>query len=389
MQKKKKLLFVCNNLHIGGIQRSLLNLLEEISDKYDVTLFLFYPKGEYAVPKNVRVISAGRFAGIMGMSQSEAADEGLFAKLWRGLWVIVTRIFGCGAAFSALCSFEKIKEEFDAAISFMQNSDFHYFYGGCNEFVIKSVYAKKKISFVHCDFEHYFGNNKYNREYYRNFDAVACVSDSCRKAFTRACPGLADKTVTVHNCFNFDEMRTLSSAFSAQRSEQKINIFTSARISEEKGILRMIGIFGRLKEKGYEFVWRIAGDGAKRGEAQNECKKYGLGDDIIFLGWQENPYPYFKTADLVLVPSYDEAAPMAFGEAQTFGVPILTTDTVSAKELVGDKGVGYVCGNSDDAIENALEELLKNPKEVYNKRYISVGDNGVAVREFEDVILAR
>ena len=36
------------------------------------------------------------------------------------------------------------------------------FYGGCNEFVINSVKAKRKISFVHCDFKHYFGHNKYN-----------------------------------------------------------------------------------------------------------------------------------------------------------------------------------------------------------------------------------
>lgn len=386
MQERKKLLFVCNNLHIGGIQRSLLNLLPEISDKYDITLFLFYPKGEYEVPENVKVISAGRRLRIMGMSQSEAAAEGLFTKLWRGFWAAFTHIFGCRLPFSLLCFTEKIKEEYDVAISFMQNSAYRYFYGGCNEFVIKSVRAKKKISFVHCDFEHYFGNNRYNRAYYRNFDYIACVSESCANVFRRVCPELADKTVTVHNCFNFSQMKKLSDEFSAQHCWDKVNIFSSARISKEKGILRMIGIFERLKEKGYKFIWRIAGDGAMYDTAKKMCREHGLSDDIIFLGMQKNPYPYFKAADLVLVPSYDEAAPMVFGEAAAFGVPILTTDTVSAKELVEEKGIGRVCENTDDAIEDALERILREPKKIYEKRYSPIGDNGTAKREFDDVL---
>lgn len=38
----KKLLIVNNNMHIGGVQKSLLNLLGEIHKDYDITLLLFY-----------------------------------------------------------------------------------------------------------------------------------------------------------------------------------------------------------------------------------------------------------------------------------------------------------------------------------------------------------
>ena len=46
----KKILIVNNNMHIGGIQKALLNLLDEIKGKYDVTLLLFckmFKKGLY------------------------------------------------------------------------------------------------------------------------------------------------------------------------------------------------------------------------------------------------------------------------------------------------------------------------------------------------------
>lgn len=386
MQPKKKLLFVCNNLHIGGIQRSLVNLLNEISDRYDITLFLFYPAGEYEMPENINVISGNKFTQIMGMSQAEAGNKGFGCKVWRSFWTIVTRAVGCRIPFKILCSMQKLTEEYDAAISFMQNSAYRYFYGGCNEFVVNSVKAKKKISFVHCDFEKYLGNNAYNRMYYKNFDTIACVSDSCRKVFEKVCPELNGRTAAVHNCFNYAEMRVASKAFEPQYTKGVLNIFTSARISEEKGIFRMIPIFERLKNKGYSFVWRVAGDGAQYKNAVEECEKRNLIGNIVFLGIQKNPYPYFKAADLVLVPSFNEAAPMVYGEAMAFGVPVLTTNTVSARELIGENDAGYVCGNTETDLEYALAKLMTKPEMVYDFRYLPKNDNDCALKEFDDII---
>ena len=54
---KKKLLIVNNNMHIGGVQRALVNLLGCIHDQYDVTLLLFHPAGVLMeeIPADVRV----------------------------------------------------------------------------------------------------------------------------------------------------------------------------------------------------------------------------------------------------------------------------------------------------------------------------------------------
>lgn len=383
---RKKIIFVCNNLHIGGIQRSLVNLLSEISGRYDVTLFLFSLEGDYTVPENVRVIAANRAVRILGMSQAEANAAGFLTGIWRGAFAALTRITGCALPFRILTGFQKLPEEYDAAVSFMQKSAFRYFYGGCNEFVIRSVRAKRKISFVHCDFEHYFGNNRYNRAFYRNFDVIACVSDSCRAVFNRVCPELSPKTAVVHNCFDYDEIRSLSEEYTARRTEGRLNLFTAARLSPEKGILRMMGILQGLKEQGLSFVWRIAGDGEQMEECRAECQSRGLSDCVHFLGLFNNPYPYFKAADLILVPSYDEAAPMVFGEAAALGVPVLTTNTVSAVELVQKRNAGFVCENSEEGIRQTLKTLLENPECVYQGRYAPAGDNAVALAEFDAVI---
>ena len=383
-----KLLFVCNNLHIGGIQKSLVNLLEEISDKHDVTLFLFYPHGELEnhIPGNVRIICGNKFTRIMGMSQAEAKKEGSFAFLWRSKYAVLTKLFGIGFTFGRLSRMQKLEEEYDAAISFMQNSAYKMFYGGCNEFVINSVRAKRKITFVHCDFENYFGNNPYNRGFYEKFDKIACVSDSCKTVFDRACPNCAEKTVSVHNCCNFTEMEALRGAYHANHTEDAVNIFTASRLSEEKGIMRMFPILEELKKEGLKFVWRIAGDGPLYNDAAAARERCGLSDEVEFLGMLENPYPYFATSDMLLVPSYNEAAPMVFGEAAFFGLPVLTTDTTSAYELVENTGGGFVCKNSDESIKEELKKLLEDPAIISEKAKGINISNEKALEEFESLI---
>ncbi len=376
-------------MHIGGVQKSLVNLLGEISDKHEITLLLFYGDGELKnnIPSNVNIIYGNKFTQIMGMSQQEAKNSGILTLLWRSFWTVLTKIFGIGLSFKILSKMQKVHGKYDVGVSFMQNSDYKMFYGGCNEFVINSVKADKKISFVHCDFKNYFGNNKYNRSYYKNFDKIACVSNSCKKVFDGICPEYKDKTFTVYNCYDFSDMKMQSKAYSADYTEGILNIFSAARISEEKGIFRMIPIFADFKSKGGKFIWRIAGAGPLLNDAQEACKKYGIDDCVVFLGMLDNPYPYFVKSDMLLVPSYDEAAPMVFGEAAFFGLPVFTTNTTSAVEMVKNGNLGIVCENTDEAIRSGLYEIIKNPNRILSFAGKTEASNTTALEQFENLIM--
>jgi glycosyltransferase involved in cell wall biosynthesis len=64
-------------------------------------------------------------------------------------------------------------------------------------------------------------------------------------------------------------------------------------------------------------------------------------------------------ADYLLVPSLNEAAPMVFDEAIVLGVPVITTNTTSATEMIGNQ-YGIVCENSQEGLVSALRALEKN-----------------------------
>lgn len=382
----KKILIVNNNLHIGGIQKSLVNLLNEISDKYDVDLLLFYNAGELSesLPPNVNVISGGFLTKILGMTYAEAKNEGFFTCAARVFWTIMTRIFKIGFTFGAITKMSHIKGKYDAAVSFMQNGNERVFYGGCAEYVLNSVDSDLKICFIHCDFKNYGGNNCYNRRTLMKFDRIAAVSDSVGKNLLTAVPKLGGRVFTVRNCFDYDEMERKSMRYIPGYTEGIINIFLAARFHSEKGILRMIPIFDRIKHRGFEFVWRIAGDGPDRAQAENLIRQYKLEQNIVILGNLPNPYPYFKRSDIVLVPSYNEAAPMVYNEAAFFGTPVFTTDTTSAKEIIEKNGFGTVCENNDFDIEDRLCLEIQNFKPHKNKTVNF--DNSAALSEFDEII---
>lgn len=384
-----KILIVNNNMHVGGIQNALINLLQELSknDSYDVTLCVLGNVGEQldAVPSVIKLISGNRFTKILGLKQSEAKQDGLFTWLWRTAFVVLTKMFGTKLTYGILSRMQKIDEHYDVAVSFMQNESFHVFYGGCNEFVLNAVNADLKVSFVHCAFTDYEGKNHYNAEIYTKFDRIAGVSKSQAERFKRKCPEVsADKVYTVHNCYDIESTLRKAEEYEVNVNADVINIFSPVRICEEKGVLRMIPIFARLKEQGFKFCWRVAGWGPLYEEAIALRDKYQMQNEIEFLGHLTNPYPYFKKSDLLLLPSFKEAAPMVYGEAEILGVPVLTTNTTSAVELVADRGIGYVCECDDDSVEAALLEIMKNGKPQRLKA--SELSNALALEEFAAII---
>lgn len=380
-----KILIVNNNLDIGGIQKSLVNLLGEIHSKHDVTLFLFSDSGKLKkdVPEDVKIIRGNRFVRLMGITNAEAKSEGMFTYLLRSFFTVLTRIFGTRVSFGILSRMQRLSGEYDVAVSFMQNGAYRVFYGGCNEFAVNGVRAKTKVAFVHCDFLNYEGNSRYNRKFYSKFDKIACVSESTRKRFIDACKIDGNRVQSVYNCYDYKKIKELSHKYAAEYTDGILNIFSASRIGVEKGIVRMVRILKELKDEGYRFVWRIAGDGAQTDVMKKLIKEYGLENDIVLLGMLDNPYPYFASSDLLLVPSYNEAAPMVFGEAMITGIPVLTTDTTSAKEMVEDTHIGFVCKVDDESIKAALEKILSGK---IKRNEIPPYTNEAAVSEFYEII---
>lgn len=384
----KKILIVSNNMKVGGVQKSLYNLLWSIEGQYDITLCLFQQCGVYAedLPPSVKVVEARGAFRYLGMSQGDCKG---IKVLIRGALAAMSRLFGRKKVLDLVKCYQPQLETYDCAISFLHNGRAKSFYGGVQDFVLNCVRADKKIAFLHCDYRNCGADHPENNRDMERFDRIAACSDGCREAFASVLPGLQDRCVTVRNCHRYEEIRTMAEESPVAYGNDEVNVLMVSRLSHEKGIDRAIRAMTKVVNMGLPMRLHIVGGGAEEEYLRQIAENLGVADLIEFYGEQSNPYRYMKNADLLLMTSYHEAAPMVIDEARSVGLPVLTTETTSSRDMVADTSSGWVCDNSQEAIDEALlrvasdrEKLAALKRDLLKKQ----PDNNIAIAQFAGML---
>ena len=360
----EKIVFVTNNLQIGGVQISLLNLIKEIHNDFDVTVLSFFCKEEYKelLPANVKLVGLKSPFKFLGVSQGELKGRP-FEYIVRSFWAFWVKLFGRSNAVKLMSFFQRKIGGYDVAVSFLHEGAQKSVYGGCNEFVLKKVKADQKIAWLHCDFEQCGANNANSRKIYEQFDKIVACSEGCKNSFVNCLPELENKCVAIRNCNDYERIKQLAEN-GVEYDKGYFNIVTVARLSQEKGIERAIEAVKYCKDNGYKVRYHIVGSGITEPVLKKAVQDFGLQNDVFFYGNQTNPYKFMVNADLFLLTSYHEAAPMVFDEAACLGVPVLATKTTSTDEMIVDNKSGFVCENSAEAVKNSLFEIVGSPSKL-------------------------
>lgn len=387
----KKLLLVNNNMKIGGVQKSLQNLLWAMVGRYELTLCLFCATGAYLaeLPAGVRVISCGVPLRALGLSQRECRAQPL-RYFTRGALALGCRAFGRGAVLPLLLRGQPALEgRYDCAVSFLHNGAPRQFYGGVNEFVLEKVNAARKVAFVHCDYARSGANCAENNALYARFDAVAACSDGCRESFLRAVPELSARCVTVPNFHRYETLRALARTRPYPYPFGAPQVLMVGRLAREKGVDRAILALRHARARGIPAVLHLVGGGPEEAALRRLARELRLQDAVLFHGEQTNPYCFMQGADLLLVASRNEAAPMVIDEARALALPVLTTATVSSAEMVTGRGCGWVCENSQTALNAALCSVLRDGGALRGARARLAAccpDNALAIRRFTALV---
>ena len=263
------------------------------------------------------------------------------------------------------------------------------FFGGVQDFVLHCIKASRKVTFLHDDFEKCGANHKLNHQIMSRFDAIAACSDGCRGVFEAAVPSLAEKSVTVRNCNNVEEIRAMAQEDTVTYDREGFHVVCAARFSPRKGVDRAIEATEVMLKRGISMTLHILGSGVMEEQLRQLVQEHGLTENVIFHGEQGNPYRFMKNADLFLLTSYHEAAPMVIDEAYILGVPVLTTRTNSSDEMITDRACGWVCENNQEALNQMLYDVLKDARVLQQKKQeiaSHVIDNSRAMAQFHSLI---
>lgn len=170
-------------------------------------------------------------------------------------------------------------------------------------------------------------------------DKIVTVSHGISKELTRFFKIETDKIQVIQNGIDVDAIKQLAVEEIPDLHKPfftKPVIIFSGRLAPQKNPLALIDIFNSSKDL-VDYNLMIIGDGILKDQMQHRCHQLGLkfydiesGKNkdarILFLGFQANPFRYLKKSTLFILPSNFEGFPLAPCEALACNLPIMATD---------------------------------------------------------------
>lgn len=340
----KNILFGITSLTLGGAEKVLIDIINEINYEYKITVFTLYGKGdlEKNLPEDVKIKS------LYSNSYSEMSR---FKKICISLRLLL---------FKKHIYNKYIKDNYDTEIAFLEGPI-------TSLFGVKNKNTKK-IAWVHTDITKIFGSNfkakikQYlNRAIYNKYNKVVFVSkDSLEKFETVNTTINKEKLEVIYNYINKENVINMAEEeVQIPFKKDEINFVLVARLVEAKAIDRLIRVHEKLIQNNHKHKIYVVGDGPLKETLEQQINDAKVSESFHLLGAKGNPYPYIKNADYVCVLSYFEGYSMLAEQAKILNRYIITTNT-AAREAVKNYKNSIILENNEDAIYEGLKDIIEN-----------------------------
>ena len=393
MPQKIKLLFHIQNLLSGGIEKVLLELLQALPDeKYEIGLLITHHLGEKEVlrpqiPAHIQVqyLLESRWlnwAKKKKMTANITTAEKLLAEMI--LPPMQRRVIS-----------KRLAELTAGADVFI---DFDMTLGAYHQ----AIRAERKVAYCHFSLAHYWDGRRRKLNVLagrlQQYDRVIMLCDEMKDDAARMYPALAPKLARLYNALDIARIQELAkeplSGF--EHFESKPFLLSVGRLQEsQKDFTTLIRAYAHcLREHGIEEPLVIVGKGGYQDALETLAKEEGVGDRVVFTGFQSNPYKWMARAKLFLFSSKYEGLPTVLIEALSLGCSIVATACpTGVREIlmegaagvlvpVGDVGamsLGTATLLNDKARQQSFREAAKGILQQFDIRYM--------MAEFERIVV--
>ena len=131
-------------------------------------------------------------------------------------------------------------------------------------------------------------------------------------------------------------------------NNNKINLLSVGRLTFQKGFDILIDAFNIVLKKIPNAHLTILGEGILKNDFQKQAEILGIRENISFVGFKENPYPYYYYSDVYILSSRWEGFPNTLLEALACGTKVVATDCKSGpKEILAGGKYGVLVNEGD------------------------------------------
>jgi len=137
-----------------------------------------------------------------------------------------------------------------------------------------------------------------------------------------------------------------------------------ARFSPVKNHSMLVDAFALVLEREGRAFLALIGDGPLRETIEARVERLGIGRRVGFLGHVTDPPTMYRELDLLVLPSFSEAASMSVLEGMASGLPIVATAVGGTPALLAHGDAGVLVPSDDAAsLATALIRLAGLPEE--------------------------
>lgn len=348
MNRKINVLFRHRSMEMGGVEKVILSLLENLNrDKFDITFIVSLYQGELRnqIPKHVRYLK-------MNGGREDFSKNPVLHKIQLVLRNLKIRFFD---RFQKISERFYLDKEYDVEIA-STYADFAPVLNSSNR-------KSKKIGWFHSDitFPKLQPAVPTILNQIPQFDYFIFGSQQTKDILKETYPNLKlPENQVILNAIPIDEVKQKAAEYVPDFATADPVFVAVGRLHSRKGFRKLIEVHSELIKDGFPHKIFIIGDGEEKENLENLINDLNVEKSFILLGSLFNPYPYVKNADFFIMPSESEGWPLIVAEALILQKPILATAVGGIPEMIEHKENGYLINYDSREIYNSMKEFLTN-----------------------------
>jgi glycosyltransferase involved in cell wall biosynthesis len=191
---------------------------------------------------------------------------------------------------------------------------------------------------------------------FRNADAVAAVSNSCRVELLADYCIPEDKVSVVYNGIDIQKVQRVKTNLKDEFGCENLLLFIG-RLTKQKGVEFLIKAVPLLND--YDAKLVVVGVGPEERHLVRLASELNLKEKVLFVGAvdERRKFEFLSAADVFVCPSLWESFGIVLLEAMACKTPIVATNVASIPEVVGECGV-LVEPRNPKALSEAIRRLL-------------------------------
>lgn len=342
---RKRLLFVISRFLDGGIDTVLVEYLQYIVRAHDFEVTLAIGIRMYdlevflsRIPKEVKVVYFNQARWLVGgpmrrvtgdiSSWGKALDEVLLNPIRR--WNIQRGL-------------QKQALRHDVVIDF-----------ACSYSSFMKAIVKPKICFYHFSLPTDLAVNERKRLRMEgrlaHYNKIVSISQDMQRQFEKCFPVLKQRMAMIYNAKNVERLQAKASEPSSAPIGKPYLLAIERLEESQKDITTLLQAMKILREKyGFSTPLYILGKGKSEPYLRQKAASLGVEEQVRFMGFTANPYPWLKNCTALLHSAKFEGLPTVLIEGLLLGKFIISTDCPTGPREILDEGRAGILVPMQDA----------------------------------------